>query len=287
MSDVVIKIFLLLAGLLVGFFIFRGKEAAANRISKIVFNLLLPYVILLEVSSAVLTASWWWYIFLGAAFVLVPFAVGRFIIRLPPYRALLLATAEGGSMGFVVYVIAGNAPITHFLLVDMIGNGLSLFLIIFPLLTHRMGGKHENNATLVLLVAAMVVGMTLNILGVPLLKLEAISALSILQPWVTAVLVLFIAIIIGGGIVTKLAKEIFTSTFFVGFWVYRIALLAISIGADLPLAVIVLAILPPSFMVPIFYRMHAREREAIYATNFIASCMPISMTLATGLIIFG
>jgi len=280
MSELLTKSILLLLGLVLGYTLCKQRERVKNAVSNTVFNWILPYVMFVEVSSMTLVPYWWGYSIIGALFALVPFFIGLYLLKLSSNKAALLATAEGGSMGFAIYATIGGAPLAHFFLVDMVGNGLAVFLIILPLLAF---GARKINGTVIRLLVAVSGGLAANFIGFHPLK--SIPVLNSVEPVLVMVLIFLIASVVGSSIVIKTSREIVTSKFFLGFWAYRLTLFTLSLAFGLPLAVTILAILPPSFMLPIFYRTQNDPEKEAYASNFIASCIPITVILATYLIL--
>lgn len=286
----IIKLALLIGGFAVGFLLLRRRQHLQGKISILVFSWLLPYIVFIEVASMKLEEYWYLYSLVGAAFLLLPFFLGQWGLGLSKHKAALLATAEGGSIGFVIYATLGIAPLQQFFLVDMIGNGLAVFFIVFPLLVEKKepGWRTGFNR----LAFIMIAGLLASILEFRPLSLSPESALGLvgilqrIEPWLISLLVILISAIVGAGVRLNISREIFSSRFFGGFWVYRLFAIVVSLWQAWPLALTVLFTLPPSFLLPVLYSSQkANEERVIYADNFIAACLPITIMLIVGLFI--
>jgi hypothetical protein len=125
------------------------------------------------------------------------------------------------------------------------------------------------------LMLGMGAGILLNITGLPLLKFPT---LGLIEPFLTMFIILMICIVVGSQIQFRIATNILISKFFWIFWSVRIAGTALSIYFHMPVALTVLFILPPSFLMPVIYtELHEKEKK--YAANFIAAALPITLIL--------
>lgn len=260
-----IKIVLLAIGGLLGY-LFRKHVKLSKRINDLAFYFFLPIMVLIEFSSMELKE--WYYFPLGSIFVFALFYLAR-IIGLDRHKAALLATAEGGTVGFVIYILAGTEPISRFLLIDMLGNGIILFSFVYYQLSNRYDIKSFFLNPLVL---ASFTGIALNLFGV---KLKTWMLIPNVETTVVYILIVLLSWIIFSGIKKSLSKEILTSKFFKYFWSIRLTGACLGLFFHWPLALTILFILPPSFLLPVIYRDVKDESYRSYAINFIAACLPV------------
>jgi hypothetical protein len=274
MAIEIIKILLPLVGLALGYFFFNDKEKLKSTLGSFVFNWLLPYVVFVEIASMQIISGWWNYSLIGAGFVLLPFFLAQLFFGLSKHQSALVATAEGGSLGFVVYATIGGEPLSHFFLVDMVGNGLSVFLIVFPILAW---GKVGRNHTYIRLMVAITAGLLACFSGIHPLT---VAPIAFAEKYLVMLLVLSVSSVVGASLVLKTSIEILKSKLFLGFWLYRLGAMVALFYLKAPLAVIILCILPPSFFLPILMRQQDETEMAEYTASFIASCMPIFLLLS-------
>jgi len=243
----------------------------------IIFSILLPYVVVVEISSTDLKEEWFGF-FWGAGFVIFIFYLVRIVLKEDRNKSALFATAEGGTLGFIVYNIINTEPISLFFIIDMLGNGGALFLFIYYQINkQRKVLDFVKNP----LIISMIIGMLLNFLGMKLLDADFLYRV---EPTIIALLVLLVCIILGSEIKWNISKEIFTSEIFIKFWTLRVGGMFVSLMLQLPLAVVILFLLPPSFLLPLFY--DKGDKNGIYASNFIISALPVFVFLAALLILF-
>jgi hypothetical protein len=269
------KIFLIIAGLVVGMlFGLRKQQSIVKIIATLVFSFLLPYIVVVEVSSMDIGE---WYMFAwGSAFVFVLFYLGRTFAD--KNKAALLATAEGGTLGFVLYNLIGTEPLSRFFLVDMLGNGAILFSFIYWQVGHEFKLKSFFKNPLMI---AMFAGVIINLLGIHLLKISVINSV---EPILSITLTLLVCVVVGSDIKFNVSREIFFSKFYWGYWGIRTIGAVSCVWLKLPLALTVLFVLPPSFLLPVMYRDGGEKK--VYASNFVAATLPISLALAILLTIF-
>jgi len=270
------KLIIVALGIIIGLSLAK-KESLMNLIADVVFKWLLPYVIVVEVSSHSLNE--WWFFLYGSGFVIALFYLGR-LLGWDKHKAALLATAEGGTMGFVLYSAIGTEPLSWFFLIDMLGNGTVLFSFIY----WQVGNQFKivdfaKNR----LMMAMIVGAIANVIGWHALD---ISLLKTIEPGIILALTTLICIVVGSKIHFPTSKSIFVSWEYWRFWITRIIGLVICLTLKMPLALSVLFVLPPSFLLPVIYQEGQQQEEEKYASNFIAACLPVALILAVGLYYF-
>jgi len=258
------------AGLLAGFIFLRSRPELIGKIAFVVFSIALPYVVVIEVSSMKLN-EWWFFVY-GSGFVLLLYGLG-IVMRKNADQSALLATAEGGTMGFVLYNLIDTESLSRFFLIDMLGNGGALFSFIY----WRVGREFKLKSFLKNpLMVAMAAGVVANIAGLHLLRYQLLSTA---EPIVTTLTTLMICMVVGAGIKIQVSREIFYSRNFATFWAVRAAGAVIIHLAHAPLALTILFILPPSFLLPVIYgKGDDQKRE--YASSFIAACLPITLALS-------
>jgi hypothetical protein len=274
---------LIILGLITGI-VWRIKATRKNShaekswamMADVTFKWLLPFVVLTEVSSMDLT-QWWLFIY-GAAFIFVLYAIG-IILTNDKHKSALLSTAEGGTIGFMFYNSLALEPLPRFFLIDMLGNGGALFSFIY----WRISGVFKLWEFIIKnrLMLSMWVGLALNILAelnTESLHLKSLPYMADVSLVFGLIITLLISVIIGTRVKLNLSREIFLSKFFWIFWVIRILGMAISIALKLPLALTILFVLPPSFLLPVIYN-DSQWKEKEYAANFIAACLPITFTI--------
>jgi hypothetical protein len=274
---------LIILGLVVGVFWrikSRQKNVPAEKawavMADTTFKWLLPLVVLVEVSSMNLN-EWWLFVY-GAAFVFIFYAVG-IILTSDKHKASLLATAEGGTIGFMFYNSLALEPLPHFFLVDMLGNGGGLFSFIY----WKISGVFKLWDFMVKnrLMLSMWLGLALNILAefnVESLHLKSLPYMADVSSIFGLTITLFISIVVGTQVKLHLSREIFLSKIFWTFWGIRLMGMATSIVLKLPFALTILFILPPSFLLPVIYN-DSQRKEKEYAANFIAACLPITFLI--------
>lgn len=263
------NILLIAIGLIVGLLLPKGNILLAP-LKMLVFSIAVPYLILTEVSSMDIKQ---WPLFLyGAGFVLVLFYLGR-RLSWDKHRSALLATAEGGTMGFVLYSTIGKESLSRYFLIDHLGNGGLLFSFIYMQIGNEYKIKEFFKNPLMI---AMGSGLALNLFGYHLK--EEVVMLKTIQPYVGSATTLLICAIVGADIELHLSRDIFLSRIYWSFWIIRIIGAALCIILKLPLALTVLFVLPPSMLLPIIYPDGTVEKR--YASNFIAACLPISFILS-------
>lgn len=258
---------LALFGIVLGYTLKRFGSLVAT-IAKLVFAWLLPVLVAVEVSSMDIR-EWPMFIW-GSAFAIVLFYLGR--LRCDKHQSALLATSEGGTMGFVLYNIIGTEPMSRFFLIDMLGNGGILFSFIYFQVGNEYKLKEFMRNPLML---AMFGGIALNMIGWHAKDLRFVAQTA---PYLGKVVALFVTTVIGSAIKLHVSHQIIRSGFFWSFWAMRTAGAAVSLAAKWPLALTVLFVLPPSFLLPVIYQEDTARRS--YASNFIASGLPISLVLA-------
>lgn len=269
------KIAILFLGLILGY-IFSRKEKAMGIFADVVFKWMLPYVVIAEVSSHSLAEGW--YFLFGSGFVIALFYLSR-LLGWDKHKSALLATAEGGTMGFVLYSAIGTQPLSWFFIIDMLGNGAVLFSFIYWQVGNQF--KIVDFAKNRLMIA-MVIGVLLNVFGWHALSLPLLNTI---EPGIVLILTALICIVVGSKIHLPTSKNIFVSWDYWKFWLIRLAGLAICLVLKAPLALSVLFVLPPSFLLPVIYQKGKQHEEEKYASNFIAACLPIALVLAVCLFI--
>lgn len=249
----------------------RDHKRLITVFADVVFKWLLPYVIIVEVSSHSLQN--WWFMAFGSGFVLILYGIAR-LIRWDRHKAALLSTAEGGTLGFVLYAAIGTAPLSAFFLIDMLGNGFVLFSLIYWLIGDKFKLLDFIRNRLVI---GMCIGVALNLLGLRVLDVEILASL---EPTLLIILAGLICTVVGSKMRFSTSKEIFFSGYYLGFWVIRIIGVALCLLLQAPLALTVLFVLPPSFLLPIVYQEGLQKKEEAYASNFIAACLPVTLICA-------
>ena len=271
------KLILILAGFIVGYLL-KNRKSLLGLFRFLVFTALLPYVIIAEISSFDLGAEWYIFIW-GSLFIFALFYLGR-ALGFDKHKSALLATAEGGTLGFILYVFIDQEPISRFFLVDQIGNGAVLFSFIYYILM-----KEYRLKTFIFnpLIVGMFFGIVFNLIGFAVL---AIPFLLNLEPYLTTLLTVLIAVVVGSELKPKLSGNILRSSFFFKFWIIRITGLAVSLFFAWPLAVVILFAMPPSFLLPIVYNTKETKKEREYASNFIAASLAVSLLLSIILVFY-
>jgi hypothetical protein len=270
------KLGLMLAGLFIGYAL-SDREKFMGRVANSVFAWILPYVVIVEVSSHSLHE--WWYFLYGAAFVLGLYYLAR-SLGWNKNQSALFATAEGGTIGFVLYVYIGTQPISWFFLIDMLGNGGVLFSFIY----WQVGREYKFKSFLQnRLIIGMGLGLLLNIIamvsGISKMHLLEFSFISVIEPYAVMTIVLLVSMVVGSKIHLPTGRDIFFSPEYRRFWTGRIAIGIAALTFKLPLAVTILAVLPPSFLLPVIYKESCQEDDEKYVSNFIAASLPVSLVL--------
>ncbi len=240
----------------------------APLIPLVVFYFLLPYVNAVEISA--MEIKEWPFILYGIGFTVVLFYFGR--LWAGKDNAVLLATAEGGTLGLVLYLAIGSEPLYKFLLVNNIGVGLALFSFI----NYQLGSRSSLKSLFNPLMIGAVAGIILSLAGI---NLKTFPAINFLEPYVISVLVILISAVIGMQLEWRISRDTFQQKFFWQFWLIRIICATLSVFARAPLAVSVLFVLPPSFLLPMMYSENQPEK-AVKAGNFIAATVPVSLVLS-------
>ncbi|PLX20447.1 hypothetical protein C0584_05925 [Candidatus Parcubacteria bacterium] len=264
------KSFLIFGGLLIGYCLIKDREKISQFIATLTFKLILPVVVLIEFSSVEITKLP--LSFAGFIFVVGLFYLGK-ILGFSKHQAALLATAEGGTIGFALFVYLGVGPITDFLMIDMLGNGICLFSFVYYQVSRK---SHLKDFIFNPLLVAMFMGLILNLLDIKLLSFSVISSVELCLVLTTT---FFICVVVGSGIVLSKSYTLFSSSFFIKFWFIRIIGMIVSIISDLPLPITILFILPPSFLLPLMYDFKSLKHKD-YASNFIAACLPVCLFLS-------
>lgn len=275
-----ISFFLILVGLVVGM-VWRVKAGDVSKkfwaiMGDMCFKSLLPLVVSIEVLS--MNLNEWWLFAYGAAFVFILYFIG-FTLTRDKYLASLLATAEGGTLGFMFYNSIRVEPLSRFFLIDMLGNGGALFSFIY----WRISGifKFWEFTVKNRLMLALWTGLALNILastGIEILHLRGLPYIADISWSIGLVITLLISVIVGTEVKLRLSRKIFFSKFFWTFWGIRLAGMSVSMALRLPFALTILFILPPSFLLPVIYT-DQQNKEKEHAANFIAACLPITFLI--------
>jgi hypothetical protein len=270
-----IKLLFIILGGTIGA-LFTGRKQFSRGVNLVAFWLLLPAICFVEFSSVQLEE--WYYFPAGSAFVLCLYWLGR-IIGWDKHKSALLATAEGGTLGFVLYVLIGSEPISKFFVIDMFGNGIMLFTFIYFQLSRRYDFKKFARNPLVIMMA---IGFALNLGGVHLKHFESVAWL---EEVAVHCLLGLIAFVICAGMERTISAQILISSEFRTFWLIRLTCFCASLAVGLPLALTILFLLPPSFLMPVIYTAAEDAHEKAYAINFIAVCLPVFAILASAFLL--